>query len=209
VKCILCAHPAQLYFLDEKTKHDYFHCAQCDLRFLNPEQRPNPAQEKARYELHDVQNVEYENYLKPVATWVKAHCQPGAQGLDFGCGKRPVLAQLLAKNDYRVTSYDPYFYPDKTYSEKKFDFIVAVEVAEHFYSPAKEFTHLKSLLTANGGLGIVTALYTNNIDFNSWYYRRDPTHVCFYSAATFKWICHALGFSSYESSENRLNWLQL
>ena len=25
-------------------------------------------------------------------------------------------------------------------------------------------------------------------DFNSWYYKEDPTHVCFYSRATFDWL---------------------
>ena len=47
---------------------------------------------------------------------------------------------------------------------------------------------LNKLLKKNGWLGIMTNTLTTDDAFDSWYYRRDPTHVCFYSDATFKVI---------------------
>jgi hypothetical protein len=41
---------------------------------------------------------------------------------------------------------------------------------------------------------VMTAIITDATDFPSWYYRRDPTHVVFYSTRTFEWIAGHFGF---------------
>ena len=69
-----------------------------------------------------------------------------------------------------------------------FDFIVLSEVAEHLFSPGVEFERLCGRLTPGGHLGVMTLLFDETIDFESWYYRRDPTHVTFYSRHTFRWL---------------------
>jgi hypothetical protein len=41
---------------------------------------------------------------------------------------------------------------------------------------------------SGGWLGIMTSFLTTDDAFESWYYRRDPTHVTFYSEKTFEVI---------------------
>jgi hypothetical protein len=47
---------------------------------------------------------------------------------------------------------------------------------------------MDSMLEENGILAIMTSFLSNIEDFENWYYRRDPTHVVFYSQETFKVI---------------------
>jgi hypothetical protein len=47
---------------------------------------------------------------------------------------------------------------------------------------------MDSMLEDNGILAIMTSFLSNIEDFENWYYRRDPTHVVFYSQETFKVI---------------------
>lgn len=208
MRCVLCTYEAVKFFTEDTL--DYYHCSNCDLRFLNPNKHLTAKDELERYQLHEnnVEDVRYQNYLKPIFDWVTQNSKPRSYGLDFGCGEGPLLAQMLNKADYRISLYDPYFYPEKSYINNQYDFIVSTEAAEHFYNPLKEFTHLRSLLKPKGGLGIVTALYDKKIDFESWYYRRDPTHVSFYSKETFEWIKSKFDFKSYKTDHIRLNWLE-
>jgi hypothetical protein len=46
----------------------------------------------------------------------------------------------------------------------------------------------------------MTSFLPNELSFEDWYYRRDPTHVVFYSQKTFKviakqrsWSCEIIG----------------
>ncbi len=41
----------------------------------------------------------------------------------------------------------------------------------------------------------MTAMYSDEIDFGSWYYKNDPTHVVFYRRKTFEWIKLNFNFS--------------
>ncbi len=40
----------------------------------------------------------------------------------------------------------------------------------------------------------MTELYNEKIEFESWYYKNDPTHVFFYQRATFEWIQKKFNF---------------
>ncbi len=40
----------------------------------------------------------------------------------------------------------------------------------------------------------MTDLYNEAIDFDSWYYKNDPTHVFFYTKETFEWIREKYNF---------------
>ncbi|MFZ4403098.1 MAG: class I SAM-dependent methyltransferase [Pseudobdellovibrionaceae bacterium] len=191
----------------------YFLCADCDLRFLHPEDRLDADSEKARYLLHnnDMQDIRYENFVRPLFTEVLKACQevsPGLQtdflsGLDYGAGRGPILAQLFADQGCRISLYDPFFWPDRTVLNQSYDFIVACEVAEHFYNPGKEFLGLQKILKPQGVVGLMTDLVTDKIDFATWYYRKDPTHVVFYSAKTISWIAKKYNFS-FQISQDRV-----
>ena len=67
-------------------------------------------------------------------------------------------------------------------------------MTEHFHHPAQEFSRLNQLLTAGGWLGVMTMFLTDDDAFPQWHYRRDPTHVVFYQAATFEVIARRHGW---------------
>jgi hypothetical protein len=52
-----------------------------------------------------------------------------------------------------------------------------------------------------GKLYCKTDIYKDEIDFKSWYYKDDPTHVFFYHEEAFKWIVKNLGFKNYKIKE--------
>ena len=108
--------------------------------------------------------------------------------LDFGCGHGPALADIFIKNKYLIDLYDPFFFPNKEIFSKTYDFITCTETAEHFFNPKKEFDLINTLLKKDGWLGVMTCFLTSHDAFDSWHYRRDPTHVVFYAEKTFEVI---------------------
>ena len=42
----------------------------------------------------------------------------------------------------------------------------------------------------------MTDIYDENIDFSSWYYKNDPTHIFFYHMKTFEWIVDRFALNS-------------
>jgi hypothetical protein len=176
---------------------EYFHCGRCDLRFLHPGARLDPQDEKNRYLTHEnvVDDPGYRKFLEPIFQAVRARVAPGAHGLDFGAGPGPALVDMFRAANFTMDLYDPFFWPDATKLQQKYDFVVASEVVEHMFSPAAEFARLFELLKPGGVLGLMTLLVEPATDFATWYYRRDPTHVVFYSRQTFSWIAHRFGFS--------------
>lgn len=134
----------------------------------------------------------YLNYLNKLFS--RANVKQGL-ALDYGCGPTKGLEGLIDKmsyNNLKVESYDPLFFPKKSWPQK-YDLVYASECFEHFYSPAKEITFIKSLLKPKGTLAVSTQLYDGK-DFKSWHYFRDPTHVVFYSEKTILWIADRFGF---------------
>jgi hypothetical protein len=188
----------------------YWHCPECDLRYLDSSRHLTPEEEHERYRLHnnDVHDENYRRFSEPLLQALVSKFPKPARGLDFGAGAGPIIAKQLIERGYEVSLYDPYFHPDKTPLTRTYDFIFASEVAEHFYEPGQEFGRLRMLLEPGGWLGIMTAIYEDKIDFNNWYYRRDPTHTVFYSRQTFRWIQSRLNFGSLEFYGDRVALLQ-
>lgn len=207
--CTLCAQEAQLYFHDLDRQWIYYLCPSCDLRFLDPGQYLNPQQERERYELHEnnVNDPRYLNFVNPLVEVIKRNHSADSLGLDFGCGENSGLGHSLRQAGYTLQSYDPFFHNQPSALEQTYDFVAAVEVVEHFYRPAQEFDKLKSLLKPHGHLGLMTQIFLDNSDFENWYYRRDPTHVCFYSKQTLRWIQNHFEFSHLEIKGDRVVWL--
>lgn len=102
---------------------------------------------------------------------------------------------MLNDNSYNISSYDPFFHNHPELLEESYDYIACCEVIEHFYNPSREFYLLKKLLKKDAKLYLMTELYDDSIDFDSWYYKNDPTHVFFYHRDTFKWIMKEFNFS--------------
>ncbi len=184
----------------------YFVCPGCDLRYLDPVHHLNASEEEHRYRQHnnDVHDPAYQQFVAPLYHLLKPRLSDHAQGLDFGAGSGPVLAHLFSKEGHPMALYDPFFWPNRACLNQRYDFIVASEVAEHFYHPRQEFQQLQCLLKPGGWLGLMTLLYEPSIDFAAWYYRRDPTHVVFYSRLTMKWLADWMGFGELTCVGERL-----
>ncbi len=178
-------------------QRDYWRCEDCALRFLDPAQRPDPHAERAQYLLHQnvVGDAGYRRFLSRLAVPLLQRLDGACEGLDYGCGPGPALAAMLGEAGHQVALYDPLFHADHGALARRYDFVTCTEVAEHFHDPAREFTRLDGLLRPGGWLAIMTCFQTDDADFANWHYRRDPTHVVFYRAATFEWLARRHGWS--------------
>lgn len=168
----------------------YWSCNLCETKFLDKEHYINKYAEKKRYLEHEnsIEDEGYRAFLSKLVNPLKIKINRDSKGLDYGCGHGPALADIFIKDKYLMDLYDPFFFPNKEIFSKTYDFITCTETAEHFFNPNKEFDLLDTLLKKDGWLGVMTCFLTTNEAFDSWYYRRDPTHVVFYAEKTFEVI---------------------
>tara|TARA_B100001142_G_C14232929_1_gene616135 strand:+ start:232 stop:867 length:636 start_codon:yes stop_codon:yes gene_type:complete len=195
--CNICGSDAVESFQTSDQKI-YWNCSHCGGKFLDKDFLLKSNDEKERYLEHnnEIDDPEYRAFLAKLAIPLKEKILPSSTGLDFGCGHGPALSDMFKKDGFEVLLYDPFFYPDTKVLSQQYDFITCTETAEHFHDPWKEFNMLNNLLKPGGWLGIMTCFLTTDDMFESWYYRRDPTHVTFYAEKTFQviasqrnWIC--------------------
>lgn len=200
--CSLCGSETHLF--SEIKKRAFFSCNTCNSVLLHPSCFLSPEQEKKRYELHqnDINDPGYQKFVSPMVSAICLQHDSSHNGLDFGSGTGPVIASLLNKKGYDITTYDPFFDPNKQALKNTYDFIICCEVMEHFYDPLKEFKLLYHLLNPGGTLYCKTSLYNSLIDFNSWWYKNDPTHVFFYTEQTLHWIKNHFSFKSLKIKGN-------
>jgi 2-polyprenyl-3-methyl-5-hydroxy-6-metoxy-1,4-benzoquinol methylase len=189
MNCIVCNHEASETF-QTLDRRKYWKCKICLAKFLDPSLYIEPNNEKERYLEHDhrIDDEAYRSFLSRLANPIQQKLSVGDVGLDFGCGHGPALADMLEVNGFKVDLYDPFFFPDKKIFSNKYNFITCTETAEHFHNPFQEFNTLDNLLAPGAWLGVMTCFLTTDEAFESWYYRRDPTHVTFYCEKTFEVI---------------------
>jgi hypothetical protein len=168
----------------------YARCRVCALVFLAPAARLGPEAELAHYRTHrnDPADPRYRAFLSRLIDPLLPHLRPGMSALDYGSGPGPAIRPMLAAHGIQVTDWDPFFAPDEAALRRTYDLVTCSETAEHFFEPGREFDRLDGLLNPGGWLGLMTEPLTNEVDFATWWYRRDPTHVCFYGTRTFAWI---------------------
>ena len=185
--CTLCGS----VLVDKKDTY-YFNCNTCKAIVKDEKYYLTADEEKARYETHnnDVLDIRYQKFGLSITNYVIDKFLPKDKGLDFGSGTGPVISYMLMERGYDIVQYDPFFAPDQNVLNNKYNYIVSCEVFEHFHNPKKEIDRLISLLKVNGTLLIMTLLYTDQIDFNMWHYRKDPTHVFIYRKETIKYIAN-------------------
>ncbi|NNE98128.1 MAG: class I SAM-dependent methyltransferase [Pyrinomonadaceae bacterium] len=194
IKCSLCASEKTDFFFEDKFR-PYNRCRNCSLIFVTPEFHVSREREKSRYEEHnnDPDDRGYRDFLERITLPIKDKFDPPARGLDFGCGPTTLLADILSEKGFEMDVYDLFYQPDTSVLEKKFDFIVTTEVVEHLAKPLDVFEMLLSMLKPNGMLAVMTRLHDDSIDFKTWHYKNDPTHICFFSVETFEWLSARLG----------------
>lgn len=190
MECKICGS-SDLEVLNIQNK--YYHCQQCEVIFIDPAEIVEQSEEKERYEGHD-NNHQNEGYVRMfkdfIAEVIKPHINLDKlnNGLEFGCGPGPVLADLLQSQGLKVDRYDPYFFPEKVFSNKNYDLITSTEVFEHFSDPVKEMELLTSHLKEGSYLAVMTSFHPGPEDFEDWWYKWDPTHIVFYNQKTFNKI---------------------
>ncbi|MGM0651464.1 MAG: class I SAM-dependent methyltransferase [Bacillota bacterium] len=180
ISCVLCRSTAKHFFCFRAK--NYYRCTNCHSVMMAYEDQLDSEMEKQRYDQHnnDPEDTGYRRFVTPLVYYITEKFSPGARGLDYGAGPGPVAAVMLGEKGYNVELYDPHYHPDEAPLSKKYDFIICSEVIEHFSDPAKEFSLLRSLLLPQGALFCLTELLTDDLVFEHWCYKNDPTHVFFY-----------------------------
>lgn len=192
--CKICKEESYLLY-DKQFDIDYYRCRSCGFIYEDPSSHLKAKQEKEEYDRHN-NSIEDEGYVNMFKKFIDAF-QPFVTGkrlLEYGSGPEPVLSEVLRREGYNVTSYDPYYLPDETYLDKRYDVITSTEVFEHFVEPLDEFEKLSALLDKDGILAIMTQFPKDDAHFLDWWYRRDPTHISFYTIKSFEYLAKAYDF---------------
>jgi SAM-dependent methyltransferase len=193
--CPLCSGTTDLIY--KHKKQIYFICRVCRGISIDKSLLPGPEKEKERYLQHnnDIEDKGYQSFVFPVIEAVTRDFKVHDKGLDFGAGTGPVVSKLLRDKGYDISLYDPFFHNHPELLTREYDYIVCCEVAEHFHHPGKEFDLLKRMLAPGGKIYCLTLIYDESIDFSTWPYKNDLTHVFIYMEETFAWIKENIGFS--------------
>jgi 2-polyprenyl-3-methyl-5-hydroxy-6-metoxy-1,4-benzoquinol methylase len=143
----------------------------------------------------------FENFIE---TCIEPFASPGNCVLDYGCGPGPVLAGLLNRKGYEVKTYDLFFDSNETALREKYDAIILTEVLEHLIDPLDVLKNLSRQLNPKGVMILMTLFHPNDHEgFGKWWYRRDKTHVTFYTLKTMEKLAPALGLNLLFSDEQR------
>lgn len=195
--CPLCLG-SDNHFYHQDNKRSYFQCQHCRLVFADANSHLTADAEVAIYQQHENNPLDqrYRAFLnKLAAPLLQRLGNTGLSGLDFGCGPGPTLSLMLQEAGQQMAVFDPYFANQPEVLTKQYDFICSTEAIEHFYQPANEWALWLRLLKTKGWLGLMTKLAPSPAEFGVWHYKNDPTHVCFFSRDTFRFLANRDGFS--------------
>lgn len=203
--CPLCASAGPFAELVDIRRRRHHACPGCRLIFVDTACRISPSAERARYLQHrnEPTDTGYVAFLRQAVDPVLPLLQPGQQGVDYGCGPTPVLAQLVTAAGWPCAPYDPFFFPDTPAGP--YDFLFATEVVEHFAQPAQDWAQMLAWLRPNGLLAVMTALWDDPDDFATWSYANDETHIAFYHRQTLEWISAHAGLIPLPSPHPRVH----
>ena len=197
--CPLCeSKNSELYV--QTQGREYYLCNQCGLVYVPASQYLSVVEEKAHYDLHEntPYDLNYRKFLSKLSDPLLQRIKPPATGLDFGSGAGSALPPLLEEKGYAVDLFDLFYYPNEEVFQRQYAFITATEVFEHLKNPLFEIQRLWGLLEPGGYLGVMTQrlesleAVNRNTLFVNWHYIRDPTHICFWSESSFKYLANIL-----------------
>ncbi|MBC8206738.1 MAG: class I SAM-dependent methyltransferase [Kiritimatiellales bacterium] len=201
--CPLCAHMPEC-FCKDRTR-EYLRCPSCDLVFVPEKDLLAPGAEKARYDLHqnDPNDSGYRDFLNRLFQPLENKLEPGARGLDFGCGPGPTLSLMFKEAGYDCDVYDLYYANDPAVLKRQYDFLTCSETMEHMFRPGEEFERFVSLVKPGGWIGIMTQLHDEApVPFERWHYKDDDTHVCFFSKKSFQTLEKTYGLRAEFHSDS-------
>jgi SAM-dependent methyltransferase len=191
--CRLCGAEDCLFLCSDRLRR-FHRCSHCGLITVDPMDLLSPADELAVYRHHQngVYDPAYRRFLSRLFDPFVPKLAPGSDGLDFGCGPGPALAEMFREAGHSMQVYDPYFADHPAVFDLQFDFITSTEVFEHLYEPGREVSRLWSCLKPGGLLAVMTKRHNDPNTFVGWFYTHDPTHVAYYSDQTFQWLAGSL-----------------
>ena len=186
--CPLCGEVESSLFLKER--RTFWRCAICQLIFVPAQFHLSLAQEKAEYDQHEnsPDDIGYRKFLSRTLDPVLTRIAACSRGLDFGSGPGPTLSKMFEEAGHSMEIYDPFFAPHESVLAQTYDFVTATEVVEHLRNPQVDLARIWNCVGQGGLLGIMTKLALGHDEFSKWHYKNDPTHVSFYSRATFQWL---------------------
>jgi len=196
--CPLCHHEDYEHWKFPDDARDYLHCDLCHLISTPKSTHPQFQTAKARYLHHlaDSGSTGHINHLMKAIQPIQNFLKKEMDILDYGCGPKPVLSDLLRTWECSCQNYDLIFFPEP-FIFKSYDAVFCIETAEHFSDPQKELTNINNVLKPGGYVIIMTALYSNKQHFSKWYYKRDFTHISFFHQKTMEFI------------SKKMNWQQI
>jgi hypothetical protein len=106
------------------------------------------------------------------------------------------MSEMMKDMGYIVFPEDPYFAPGKP--EGFFSLITSLEVFEHLSEPFQVLLSLAGRLAENGRLCISTEFLPPDFSpeaFDRWYYRRDASHIMFYTRQALVDAAREVGFT--------------
>ena len=197
MQCKICKGEV-VHFFDNYMDADTYHCKACAFMFKDHNAIISTEKELKVYEQHN-NSEENLGYVAMFQEFIDKTFAPYEENitevLEFGSGPTPVLASLLKKRDLEVDIYDKFYAPEKVYEGKKYDLITSTEVIEHIAEVEELFVFFAEHLKHNGYLALMTQFHTNDAEhYLKWWYRRDPTHICFYHPHTFEVLAEKFGF---------------
>jgi len=194
--CKIC-HSLVSRIMDKKKELTYYRCSACGFVYLDDTSIVSSFVEKKHYEKHN-NSFECTGYVAMFEKFfqesIEAYVKDIKTILDFGCGEEAVFSQLLKKKGFEVDIYDLYFHPEKIYKTKKYDLITSTEVFEHLKEPQPILKELASSLHSKGYLILMTKFPPkDDKEFLDWWYRRDITHISFFTPQSFEIMGEEVG----------------
>ncbi|MBN2898493.1 MAG: class I SAM-dependent methyltransferase [Clostridia bacterium] len=207
IKCKICQSLTREFY-DKQFDDHYYYCEICEFISKDDAKIVTVEREKEKYDEHN-NTYENEGYVNMFRDFLDRAVMPfvssGKEGLDFGSGPGPVLSQVLSREyGYDMTIYDLFYAPDTDYQNRKYDLLTCTEVVEHLKDPLSYFEHFKLLVKSGGLIGIMTLFHPkNDAVFCDWHYRRDVTHISFFTPKTMQKIAYLLDMELTYCDEKR------
>ena len=193
---------------DHKKELRYYRCSSCGFVYLDDSFMVDKDREKRQYDQHN-NSLENKGYVEMFETFIDDAIVPYMKNiqtaLDFGSGPEPVFSKLLERRGLEVDIYDIYFSPKKVYEDKKYDLISSTEVFEHLSKPMEVLEELVSSLNSNGYVALMTKFPpSDDKEFLAWWYRRDPTHISFFTPKSFEVMAKKVGLKVLKTLNNNV-----
>ncbi len=187
-QCLICGNHTFPLF-DDSLSLEFHVCKHCGYTVKDAKHHLDHQAEKQQYDRHEntSDNQGYVRMFERFLTHAVLPYKQAGDALEFGSGPGPVLYEMLKARGFNARHFDPYYHPDQSHQYQTYDLITTTEVFEHLSQPVHTFKTLIGLLKPGGILAIMTSFRPEKDDaFLSWWYRRDVTHIGFFTLKSFE-----------------------